>query len=139
MIVSPDGLPLRVLVTPANVPDHKAVKPLLDSLPPVPGPRGRPKTKPDKLLADRAYGVESVYVLLITLGILAVIPRRNSQTHGSGLGRIRYVVERTFAWLGHWRRLRVCYEKCQEHFQAYHDLAASVICFRRLQAGGTRF
>jgi len=31
--------------------------------------------------------------------------------HGSGLGRLRWVVERTFAWLNQFRRLRVRYEK----------------------------
>jgi transposase len=32
-------------------------------------------------------------------------------THGSGLGRWRWVVERTFAWLSRFRRLRVRYDK----------------------------
>jgi transposase len=46
---------------------------------------------------------------------------------------VRHVVERTLAWFGYWRRLKVCYEKTGAHWQAYHELAASLICFRRWQ------
>jgi transposase len=43
---------------------------------------------------------------------------RNTK-HGSGLGRFRWVVERTFAWLNQFRRLRLRYENgqtCTWHF-----------------------
>jgi len=43
------------------------------------------------------------------------------------------VVERTLAWFGNFRRLKLCYERTGEHFQAFHDLAASVICARKYQ------
>jgi hypothetical protein len=39
-----------------------------------------------------------------------VIARRNTE-HGSGLGKERWVVERTFAWLHDLRRLRIRYER----------------------------
>src|SRR6202047_4891269 len=42
--------------------------------------------------------------------IVPFLAKRNTE-HGSGLGRWRWVVERTFAWLNQFRRLRVRYEK----------------------------
>ncbi|MEM7577401.1 MAG: hypothetical protein AAF328_07975 [Planctomycetota bacterium] len=51
---------------------------------------------------------------------------------GSGLGVIRYVVERTSSWFNHFRRLRQCNERWGTHFQAFHDLAATLICHQRL-------
>ena len=36
---------------------------------------------------------------------------RRSTAHGSGLGKERWVVERTFAWLHNLRRLRIRYER----------------------------
>src|SRR5262249_47246537 len=51
-----------------------------------------------------------------------------TEPHGSGLGKTRYVVERTLAWFPNYRRLIVCYEKTGAHFQAFHVLAACVMC-----------
>lgn len=47
--------------------------------------------------------------------------------HGSGLGKTRYVVERTLSWMGNFRRLKLCYERFGEHFQAFHERAACLI------------
>jgi transposase len=41
--------------------------------------------------------------------------------HGSGLGRWRWVVERTFAWLNQFRRLRLRYEKRARHAPGISD------------------
>jgi transposase len=49
-----------------------------------------------------------------------------------GLGRERWVVERTFAWLHGFRRLRTRYERLPELHQAFLDLGCAVICLRML-------
>jgi transposase len=49
------------------------------------------------------------------------------------LGRYRWKIERTGAWLGGWRRLRIRYERSSERFYAFAMLACSVICFNALQ------
>ena len=46
------------------------------------------------------------------------LAKRNTE-HGSGLGRWRWVVERTFAWLNQFRRLRVRYEKRADIHEAF--------------------
>ncbi|MFN2466961.1 MAG: transposase, partial [Gaiellaceae bacterium] len=51
-----------------------------------------------------------------------------------GLGRERWVVERTIAWLHQHRRLRVRYERRADIHEAFLYLGASLICFSRLQA-----
>jgi hypothetical protein len=49
------------------------------------------------------------------------------------LGRYRWTIERTGAWLGGWRRRRIRYERDSERFHALVLLACSVICFNALQ------
>src|SRR5438034_148304 len=53
--------------------------------------------------------------------------------HGSGLGRVRWVVERTFAWLHKFKRLLVRYDRRHEIHQAFLALGCCLVCFRRLQ------
>ena len=123
-----------VQTTPANVNDEKQLPALLDALPPVQGPRGRPRQKPGAIFGDRAYGTGEMIALVITLGIVSFLAPRGDDTHGSGLGCVRYVVERTLACFSHFRRLRLCYERLGEHFQALHDLAACCLIVTRLRS-----
>lgn len=100
---------------------------------PVAGKIGRPRQKPDLLLADRGYDHDKYRRLLWARGIKPVIARRQT-AHGSGLGRQRWVVERGFAHLHNFRRLRTRYERNPEIHQAFLLLACSILCFRRLQS-----
>lgn len=118
--------------TPANVRDEQPLGQMVKQLPPVQGPRGRPRRKPKSLYGDRGYGFLWVIAVIRARRIIPKLAPRGSG-HGSGLGKVRYVIERTMAWFGYWRRLKICYEKTDAHWQAYHDLAASLICFRRWQ------
>jgi transposase len=52
--------------------------------------------------------------------------------HGSGLGKIRWVVERTFAWLHAFKRLRTRYERRSDIHLGLLQLACALICHRRL-------
>lgn len=117
-----------VRTTPANVRDEQPAIPLLKRIPPIQGPRGRPRRKPDAFMGDRGYGFPWVIALVLSMRIVSQLAPRGAE-HGSGLGRQRYVVERTLAWFGNYRRLKLCYEKTGGHFQAFHDLGATLICF----------
>ena len=86
-----------VQTTPANVPDQQQLPELLDALPAVQGPRGRPRRKPDGIFGDRAYGTAEMITLVISRGIESFLAPRSDDTHGSGLGCFRYVVERMLA------------------------------------------
>ena len=134
VLTDADGVPLVVQTTPANVNDDKQLPAaLLDARPAVQGPRGRPRRNPGSIVGDRAYGTAAMIALVVTLGIYSFLARRSDPTHGSGLGAFRYVVERTLAWFGNFRRLRHCYERKPEHFQALHEIAACCIVAKRLK------
>ena len=70
---------------------------------------------------------------VLALRIVSLLAPRGADAHGSGLGRWRYVVERTLACFSHFRRLRLCYERDGMHFQAFHDLAACLLVCSRLK------
>lgn len=127
------GLPLVVKTTPANTRDDQVALPLLIDLPPLAGPRGRPRTKPKALQGDAGYGCAALAAIVKWLAIKPQLaPLGKGRSHGSGLGRTRYVVERTLSWFGNFRRLKLCYERSGTHFQAFHELAAAILCERRL-------
>jgi transposase len=80
---------------------------------------------------DRAYDAEKVRVGLRAKGIQPLLAQHNT-AHGSGFGRWRWVVERTFAWLNQFRRLRVRYEKRADIHEAFLLLGCILICWRLL-------
>ncbi len=62
----------------------------------------------------------------------ALVAMRRTK-HGSGLGRWRWVVERTFAWLNQFRRLRVRYDKRPDIHEAFLSLGCALICWQSLR------
>jgi transposase len=125
------GLPLSAKLTGANTPDVKQLIPLVDAIPPVRGKRGRPRRRPKQVLADRAYDSEPHRRELRARGIEPVLAKRGTE-HGSGLGTLRWVVERSLAWLHQYRRLRVRYERRADIHEAFVSLACCMICWGHL-------
>ena len=115
----------------ANASDHTQIIPIVLDCPRVGGKPGRPKELPDEVYADRGYDSEASRWLLRWMGIEPHIAKRNTP-HGSGLGKVRWVVERTISWLKGLRRLRVRYDRSAVIRDAWTTVAASVICFRML-------
>ncbi len=107
--------------------------PLIDSVKPVRGWRGRPRNRPKQVIADRGYDHDKYRRLVWKRGIKPVIARRATE-HGSGLGVYRWVVERTFGWLHQFRRLRTRYERDPKMHQAFMHLGCAIICWRYLVA-----
>jgi transposase len=100
----------------------------------VRGRPGRPRRRPRKLLGDRAYHSRKARRELRQRGIQVKVARPMSE-HGSGLGRERWVVERTISWLHQYRRLRIRYERRADIHEAFLHIACSLICLKLLQAG----
>lgn len=134
MITEARGVPLVVQTGPANQPDGQLAIPLLDKIPAVAGRRGRPKRKPKSFLGDGAYGTKKNIRQVLARGIKPLLSLfgKAKKTNGSGLGKLRYVVERTLSWFGNYRRLKLCYERLGKYFQAFHELAACLICAAKL-------
>lgn len=135
MISDAQGIPLLVHTTPANIRDDIPAVEMVESMPPIKQPRGRPRRKPGELIGDRGYGFAWIIQAIVALGIVSLLCPRGSP-HGSGLGKRRYVIERTLSWLGNFRRVKLCYEKTGVHFQAFHNLAAGIVCAGRLTPSG---
>lgn len=125
-----NGLPLAVHTGPANERDDQAAPATIKRLPKIMGRDGKPR-RPKYLQGDRGYGFPALIAWIVRLLMTPLIALRGS-AHGSGLGKTRYVVERSLAWMGHYRRLRSCYEKTPAHFQAFHEIAVCVQLSKRL-------
>ena len=124
-------MPLAVSLTGGHRNDVTQLEPLIDATGPVAGKRGRPRQRPDTLYADRGYDHDKHRRLLWGRGVKPIIARRGEE-HGSGLGNVRWVVERTFAWLHNFRRLRTRYEVHGHLHDAFLRLGRAVICARLL-------
>jgi transposase len=132
LLVEATGIPLAFSVTGGNRNDVTQLIPLLDGVPAVRGVVGRPRRRPDRLIADRGYDHDKYRRLVRQRGVKPIIARRQTE-HGSGLGRYRWVVERTFAWLHNFKRLLVRYERRAEIHHALLALGCCLVCFRRLR------
>jgi transposase len=121
------GVPLALRLTGANRHDSTQAMKLLDAIPPLKRSRGRPRKRPKAAYADRAYGTPSCHAGLKRRHIrdFFATPR---QPHGSGLGKIRQVVERVLCWLGQPRRLKIRYEKLPSLHLVFHYLQMARMC-----------
>jgi transposase len=134
LITDSAGVPLAISLTGGNRNDVTQLLPLVDGIGPVAGKVGRPRKRSDRLLADRGYDHDKYRRELRKRGVKPIIARRGAE-HGSGLGKQRWVVERSFAWLHNFRRLRTRYERLPELHLAFMQLGCAVICQRALPSG----
>ena len=126
---------MAVRLSAANAHDSTQLLPLLDTIPPIIGPRGkpgRPRRRPAKLHADKGYDYAALRRALRARGIVPRIARRGIDP-SERLGPHRWVVERTFAWLLGCRRLGVRYERRADLLQGFLHLACALICVRFLE------
>jgi transposase len=105
---------------------------LVAAIPSIRGLPGRPLSKPRIVQADRGYDHDKYRRPLHAQGIRTLIARRN-RLHGSGLGKTRWVVERTISWLHNFRRLRVRFERLAIIHEAFIKIACCLICWRQLK------
>ena len=132
LVVDPTGVPLAARLSAANVHDVQLLEAVLDAIPPIHRRRGRPRFRPAKLHADKGYDYHRAHAALRRRGIMSRIARKG--IHSSArLGRHRWVVERTVAWLNQMKRLIIRYERRADIHEAFLTLGCSLICCRYLQ------
>jgi transposase len=112
------GIPLACDVSAANVNDIERLPELVNSIPPVAGKPGHPRSRPEAVLGDRAYDSQPHRAGLRRLGVEPLLAKKRTG-HGSGLGKFRWVVERTLSWLHQNRRLRIRYERRPDIHRAF--------------------
>jgi transposase len=132
VITDGSGIPLAATLTGGNRHDVTQLMPLIEAIPPVRGRHGRPRRRPERVYADRAYDHDKYRKLVRSKGIQPVIARRGTE-HGSGLGIYRWVVEHAFALLHWFRRLRIRWERRDDIHEAFLNIGCSLICWRRLK------
>lgn len=108
----------------------------------VPRLRGRPRTRPRMLVADKGYDVLRIRRYLRRRGIASMIPeramapgkrrrkRRRRPRFDARLYASRNVIERLISWLKEHRRLATRFEKLAESFLAMVKLAFVRRCMR---------
>ena len=131
LITDRRGIPLGFLLTGANVHDSTPFEALIDAVPPIPGKRGRPRRRPNKLHADKAYDHRRCRDACRRRKIRPRIARRGVDT-SQKLGRHRWVIERTFAWFNKLRRLTIRYERRLDIHHAFTSIACSLMCLNAL-------
>ncbi len=131
LITDRQGIPLATRLTGANRHDSMMFETLVDAVPRIRTPTGRRRKRPVKLHADKAYDIPRCRRFLRARHIKVRIARRGLDS-SQRLGRHRWVVERTLAWLARYRRLTIRDERRAGLHQAFLTLGCALICFNRL-------
>src|SRR5262245_58570196 len=115
VVVDGEGIPLACHLDAANKAEVNLLEPTLDNLDVQPTPTRADKPAPWRLICDKGYDSDPLRErLLMERDIDLICPHRKNRTRpsmqdGRKLRRYsrRWKVERTFAWLGNFRRLVV--------------------------------
>jgi transposase len=144
LVVDGEGAPIGFLLADANEAEVRLAEPTLATVrvPKPLGQPGRPRTRPSQAVADRGHDGRRLRRALARRGIRACIPsiRRAAPFRPRGRPPVarredyarRWIVERTFAWLGTSRRLLVRWERHLSVYRGFFALAVAVVCLRRL-------
>lgn len=144
VVVDGKGLPLGFHLDSANTAAVKLAEQTLDTIG-VSRSRGRPKRRPEKLVADRAYDSSAFRRTLRRRGIRRCIPLKQRPVSWRAKRgrpvvarkedyRLRCTVEHSFAWLGSFRRLLIQWKHHCEVYRRFFVLALLLICMRRVSA-----
>jgi len=139
VVVDGQGVPLGSKLESASPGEVTLAEPTLENIAVPRGGPGRPRKRPLRVVADKAYDSDPLRWRLLERGILLISPhrakrRKPSLNDGRELRRYRkrYKVERTFAWLGNYRRLLVRYDHDIKMYEAFFHVACLLITLRHL-------
>jgi transposase len=131
LLVDGRGVPLSLVLSGAQRHDSLELLPLLDEVPAIKQPRGGRRRKPANLYGDRAYGTPRNRAGLKKRKIRNHLAQPRTP-HGSGKGKVRWIVEAALAWIGQARRLKIRYEKLAATHRAFHVIQMARIASKRL-------
>jgi transposase len=135
------GIPLAVIIAPAQRNDIKLALPTIDAL-----RIGSIVMRPKRLGADKGYDSNKLGLDLLQRGIQPyLVPRQFQKKIRHSLKRPpgrpcdqRWKVERAHAWQNQQRRIAGFYEKTRDAYEAFVTLAFIRLYLRRLFKGGVR-
>jgi transposase len=138
VVVDGEGVPLGKHLDSASPHETTLIEKTLDAISVPRTGRGRPRKNPDRVVYDRAGDSDPLRKRLKQRGIEWICPHRVNRSKprvqdGRKLRRYkrRWKVERTFAWLGNFRRLVVRYEKNITMYSAFFHVACLIITLRQ--------
>jgi len=135
VVVDGQGVPLGIHVAAATPAEITLVDATLKT---VRVRHGRRLRQPERLIADRAYDSDALRARLADRGITVIVPYRDNRTvriyedrRHLRRYRHRWIIERTFAWLGGFRRLLIRHERLTSMYCSLLYFAAALIALRR--------
>jgi transposase len=140
LVVEGQGIPVGMMLASAQQAEVQLAPSTLATVR-VPQARGRPRTRPRQLVADRGYDSRAFRRSLRQRGIRPCIPprrQRGRRRPGRPLQEFRteyasrWIVERTFAWRNNFRRLLVRHERLVGVYHGFMLLAFVLICLARI-------
>jgi transposase len=137
VLVDGEGLPLGVRLESASPAEVTLAEATLGEVR-VPRRRGRPRQTPKRVIADRGFDSDPLRKRLKKRGIELIAPyrennknRRYEDKRKLRRYKHRWIVERTNAWLGQFRRLLVRHEHLLSTYRAFFYIACFLITLRR--------
>lgn len=139
VVVDGEGVPLACHLDSASPSEVKLLERTLDEIDVIEAEDEESPPKPRRLILDRGYDSDPLRERLALRGIEMICPHRKNRRKpktqdGRKLRRYkrRWKVERTFAWLGNFRRLVVRYERTLRMYRAFFHVACLLITLRQL-------
>jgi transposase len=139
VVVDGQGVPLGNLLESASPAEVKRLEPTLDTMAVPRHDPGRPRKRPARVIDDKAWDSDPLRKRLARRGIDLIGPHPQNRVRppwqdGRKLRRDkrRWKVERTFAWLGNFRRFVVRWESQITRYQAVFHVACLLITLRQL-------
>jgi transposase len=137
VVVDGQGVPLGGTIASASPAEVKLAEGTLATIKVPRQGRGRPRTRPKRLVGDKAYDSDKLRASLGGRGIRLLVPYRRNRKGKTTSPEVeeryqhRWKIERTFAWLGNFRRLVVRYERLLTVYLGFFHLACIIIALRQ--------
>ncbi|MEP0845262.1 MAG: IS5 family transposase [Phycisphaerae bacterium] len=131
VLVDARGLPVAIETLSATPHESRLVRRLFDFM--------LTTATPERVIGDKAYDRDALAAGLAEQGTELIAPQRSNRKHVTQDGRSlrrykrRWTVERTIAWIQHFRRLCIRWEKSTTLFQGFLHLACAILLIRQVQ------
>jgi transposase len=130
VLVDARGLPVAIDTMSAAPHESQRVQRLFDFM--------LTREPPERVIGDKAFDSDPLAAELAERGTELIAPHRANRKHVSQDGRPlrryrrRWTVERTIAWIQHFRRLCIRWEKSTKLFQGFLHLACAILLIRQV-------
>jgi len=132
VLVDARGLPIAIDTTSASPHESRLVQRLFDFM--------LTEQTPERVIGDKAYDCDQLDAELAERGTELIAPHRANRKPENVTQdrrplqryRRRWKVERTIAWIQHFRRLCIRWEKSTKLFQGFLHLACTVLLLRQV-------